>query len=84
MEPFESLTVRFPAHLLAVARGVQKEDESLNDFIVDAVERELRRRGLEACDDILRIREKIRAEHGIHPDSTPYIRELREERASRG
>lgn len=75
----EPLTVRFPAELLSEARGVKSEQESLNDLVVAAVEREVRRRqGLQAYDAILRIRERVEAEFGLQPDSTPLIRSLRD------
>ena len=53
--------------------------ESLNDFIVAAVEREVRyRQGLAAHADIVRVRERVRARTGPHPDPVPLIRALRE------
>ncbi len=75
----EALTVRFPAELLSHARDVKPERESLNEFVVDAVQREVRRRqGMQAYAEILRIREEIRAQSGPHPDSTPLVRALRQ------
>lgn len=79
VEHREALTIRFPATLLAEAREMKKERESLNDIVVDALEDAVRRRrGLEVFDEIQRAREEIRAEHGIHPDSGPLIRSLRD------
>ncbi len=75
----QALTVRFPSALLGLAKGVRNDGESLNDVIVKAVDREIRRRrGLHALDEIDRIREQVKQESGIQPDSTPMIRELRE------
>lgn len=72
MEVREPLTIRFPAPLLGKAREVRAERESLNDLVVEAVEREVRRRqGLRAYDAIARVREAVRDETGIQPDSTP-------------
>lgn len=79
MESREALTIRFPHRILVKAREIKTDRESLNEFVVDAVEREIQRRqGLAAYDEILRVREEIRAESGVQPDSTPMIRELRE------
>jgi hypothetical protein len=75
----EALTVRFPPEVLAKAREIKSDRESLNDFVVEAVDREVRRRqGFEAFAEILRIREEIETETGVQPDSRPMIRELRE------
>ncbi len=79
MEHRDALTIRFPAELLARARGLKEDGESLNDLVVAAVEHEVgRRQGLAAHQDILRIREQVRARTGVHPDPTPLIRALRE------
>lgn len=79
------MTIRFPARLLSRARGVKGGGESLNDLVVDAVEREVRRRqGLQAYDDILRVREAVRTRTGLQPDSSPVIRSLRDGTKRRG
>lgn len=79
MEAREAMTIRFPHGLLPQARGVKSEQESLNDFVVEAVEHEVRRRqGLAAHEEIQRLRDEIRARTGLHPDSAPLIRALRE------
>jgi hypothetical protein len=78
METREARTIRFPAQLLISARAVKAERESFNDLVVDAVEREVRRRQrLQAYDDILRVRETVRTRTGLQPDSSPVIRSLR-------
>lgn len=79
MESREALTIRFPRQLLADARSTISERESLNEFVLNAVEREVsRRRGIEAYEDILRIRAEVLARTGPQPDSGPMIRALRE------
>ncbi|MBI4491460.1 MAG: hypothetical protein HY690_01550 [Chloroflexi bacterium] len=78
-EQREALTIRFPIEVLARARGVKEDRESLNDLVVGAVEREVRRREvLRVLAEIDRIREQIVARTGLQPSSVPLIRELRE------
>ncbi len=79
MEQRDVLTVRFPKDVLARAKALKEEKESLNDLVVNAVDRELRRRqGFRAHQEIVRIAKRIREEHGLLPDSVPMIRALRE------
>ncbi len=79
MKDREALTVRVPMSLLADAREVKAERESFNDFVVDALEREVRRRqGMVAYHAILKLREQIYARTGAQPDSGPLIRSLRD------
>lgn len=74
--------MRFPAGLLSRARELQAEGESLNDLVVEATRREIRRRqALQAHEQIVRLRKEIRARTGIHPDPVPLIRSLREGQA---
>jgi hypothetical protein len=74
----EAVTIRFPEEVLDRARAT-KGEESFNEYVVDAVDREARRRqGLSVYNEILRIREEIEKESGIQPDSRPLIRELRD------
>ncbi|MGH2530958.1 MAG: YlcI/YnfO family protein [Thermomicrobiales bacterium] len=80
MKSRQPVTIRCPAELLAKARALLADQESFNDFVVRAVEREVRRRQrLRAHDEISRIRERITADRGLLSNSTPLIRELREE-----
>lgn len=75
----EPLTIRFPAGLLTEVRASREPSESLNDFVVSAVDRELRRRrALGAHATILAVRERVRQRTGLHPDPVPLIRDLRE------
>ncbi len=79
MERREALTIRVPGSLLAQARSVKQERESLNDLIVTAVDREVRRReGLRTVHEIVAFREQMARESGNHADSTALIRSLRE------
>jgi hypothetical protein len=73
-------TIRFPGELLAKAKDVRAPNESLNDLVVESVEREVRRRqGLQAYyEDIVRLREKIEAQRGVQSDSRSLIRALRD------
>lgn len=74
----EALTVRFPLDLLARARSLKTTGESLNDLVIAAVEREVRRRqGLDAFADILRIREEVRRKSEPQASSADYVRVLR-------
>jgi hypothetical protein len=79
MGPREALTIRFPAELLTRAREVKAERESLNDLVIEAVDREVRhRQGVQARDEILRVREAVKARTGPQADSAPLIRSLRQ------
>jgi len=69
------VTVRLTAELLDNAKTVKSESESLNDLVVLALEREVRRRrGLAAHQRILAISKQL----PIQPDATELIHELRE------
>ncbi|WP_250124284.1 YlcI/YnfO family protein [Chroococcidiopsis sp. CCMEE 29] len=79
MEEREALTVRFPAGLLAQMRKHKSQDESLNDLVINALEREVRyRQGLAAHHRIVARREKIRQKTGTQPNSVDLIHQLRE------
>jgi hypothetical protein len=79
VETREALTIRFPRDLLAVARRVRGEQESLNELVVEAVDREVRRRSaLWAFAEIQRVREGIKNAVGVQSDSGRLIRALRE------
>ena len=50
----ESVTIRFPSELMRQAKRLKSGKESFNELVVEAVEREVRRRkALEAHDTIL-------------------------------
>ncbi|MBD2593529.1 hypothetical protein H6G74_04195 [Nostoc spongiaeforme FACHB-130] len=77
----EALTIRFPSELLAKARKLKDDGESFNDLIVEALEREVkRRRGWAAHQRILARSEIVKAKTGIQPASTDLIRSLREDK----
>ncbi len=84
MTPREALTIRFPSELLSTARTVKSDHESFNDLVVNAVDREVRRRqGLQTLDEILQTNEEIFQRVGLLPDSTPLIRAFRDGEARR-
>ena len=81
----EAITIRLPARLVARVRNVRSATESLNDVLVEAVEREVRRRqALGAYDATTLLREEILRDSGISADSSSMIRELREGSGRRG
>lgn len=85
MDEREAITVRFPSTLLAEAKSVKAARESLNELVVTAVEREVRRRqGVQAYENIVRVREMIRERGGLQPDSRALIRSLRDGQERRG
>jgi hypothetical protein len=85
MDRRQALTVKFPDALLAQAKAVAAEPESLNDLVVEAVEREVRRRRTEAAlARIHQVREKVLARTGPQPDPVPLIRALRQGDGRRG
>lgn len=75
----EALTIRFPAKLLQKIRALKRENESLNDLVVQALEKEMKWRSAWAAHEQIQIiREQIKQRTGVHPDSVPLIRQLRE------
>ncbi|MBN3872110.1 YlcI/YnfO family protein [Nostoc sp. JL33] len=79
----EALTIRFPADLLVKAKKIKEGSESLNDLVVEALEREVsRRRGWAAHQRIIARSETV-TKTGIQPASTDLIRSLREDEGRR-
>lgn len=75
MEEREAITVRFPAELLAQVRKHKSQNESLNDLVIKALEREVRyRQGLAAHHRIVARGEKVREKTGTQPNSIDLIR----------
>lgn len=75
----EALTIRFPAQLLQKIRTLKRDDESLNELVVQALEKEIKWRSAWAAHgQIQTIREQVKRRTGVHPDSVPLIRQLRE------
>jgi len=75
----EALTIRFPAELLQKMRALKQADESLNDLVVHALEKEMKWRSAWAAhEQIQALREQVKQRTGVHPDSAPLIRQLRQ------
>ncbi|MEH2377632.1 MAG: YlcI/YnfO family protein [Nostoc sp.] len=80
----EALTIRFPADLLVKANKIKEGSESLNDLVVEALEREVsRRRGWVLHQRIIARSETVKAKTGIQPASTDLIRSLKEDEGRR-
>jgi hypothetical protein len=75
----ESLTIRFPPDLLASARQIKSDSESLNDLVISAVDREVRRRSaLSAHERIMDIHRQAALRTGPQPHTAGLVRQLRE------
>ncbi len=75
----EAVTIRFPANLIRQAKQLKDGGESFNELVVEAVEREVRRRrAMAAHKNIVARRAEIKAKTGVQPDATALIRALRE------
>jgi predicted CopG family antitoxin len=75
----EAVTIRFPSELMRQAKRLKSGKESFNELVVEAVEREVRRRkALEAHETIQRLRGQVKQRTGVHPDPIPWLRQLRE------
>lgn len=75
----EALTIRFPSELLSKARKFKEDNESLNDLVVEALEREVqRRKGWAAHQRIIARSATVKTRTGTQPASTELIRSLRE------
>lgn len=83
--PKRAITIRFPAALIDDARKRTAADESFNDLVVTALEREAqRRRALATVERLGHLRRTLWAKAGKQPSSAPLIRELRSGRLRRG
>ncbi len=78
-------TLRMPEELHQQLKAwAREEGRSVNDLAVEILAREARRRrGMQALQRMKEMTDRMRAEVGVLPDSTPEIRRMREER-SRG
>jgi hypothetical protein len=75
----ESIGIKFPTDLVNQAKGIQKENESFNELVVQALKQEIKRRKtIESHETILKIRSLVKQRTGFHPDPVPLIRQLRE------
>jgi hypothetical protein len=80
----EAVTIRFPFELLESAKSFKNESESFNDLVVDAVEREVRRRKAWAAHQrIIARSEIIKNRTNTQVSSVSLIRNLREGRERR-
>ncbi len=71
----ESVTLNIPQKLLGNAQRLSSPDETLNDVVILALDREVRRRkGLAANQKILALNKELPPQ----PDDTELIRQLRE------
>jgi hypothetical protein len=78
------VTIRFPKAVLAAARTSKGRDESFNDLVVAAVEREAKRReSLTRLAELDELRRTVWAGRGKRPSSAPMIRAMREGRLRR-
>lgn len=75
----EAVTIRFPMTLLKQAKQLKDGGESFNELVIEAVEREVKRRkAVTAHQSILARRAQIKARTGVHPNANALIRSLRE------
>jgi hypothetical protein len=79
-------TLRMPDELREqLADWAQEEGRSFNELAIEILRREVKRReALRTLDRARSLRERLRTRYGVLPDSTPLIREMREERSVRG
>ncbi|MCD9023024.1 hypothetical protein [Cohnella silvisoli] len=77
----KQLTVRLPQSTVNYLNSrAESENKSLNDILVDVTEEYMKwHEGEKVLQDIAVIREKVKGETGVHPDSTEDIRKLRED-----
>jgi hypothetical protein len=76
----KQLTVRLPITTVDyLTLKAEAENKSLNDIMADITEEYMKwHEGEKVLQDIAVLREKIKHETGIHPDSTDDIRRFRE------
>jgi hypothetical protein len=76
----KQLTVRLPQTTVDyLTLKAESENKSLNDIMSDITEEYMKwHSGDKALQDIIFLREKVKAETGVQPDSTADIRKLRE------
>ncbi len=79
-------TLRMPEELHArLATWAREEGRSINDLAVEILDREAKRwAALRLLAEAERRGRLFREQHGALSDSTPLVRELRQERADRG
>jgi transcriptional regulatory protein LevR len=81
MQNKKQLTVRLPQSTVNYLNArAESENKSLNDILQDVTEEYMKwHEGEKVLQDIAFIREKVKEETGVHPDSTLEIRKLRED-----
>jgi hypothetical protein len=75
----KQLTVRLPQSTVDYLNlKAENEHKSLNDIITDITEEYMKwQEGDKVIQDIIKLREKVKNESGIHPSSTEEIQQLR-------
>ncbi|MEX2415181.1 MAG: hypothetical protein WD424_03480 [Paenibacillaceae bacterium] len=76
----KQLTVRLPQSTVDyLSQKAENENKSLNDIMTDITDEYMKwHEGENVLNEIALLREKVRSEYGIHPDSTEDIRQLRD------
>jgi hypothetical protein len=76
----KQLTVRLPQSTVDfLSQKAENENKSLNDIMTDITDEYMRwHEGENGLKQIALLREKVRSENGIHPDSMEDIRKLRD------
>ena len=76
----KQLTVRLPQSTVDyLSLKAESENKSLNDIMLDITEEYMKwHEGEKVLQDIALLREKVKSETGVHPDSTEDIRRFRD------
>lgn len=76
----KQLTVRLPQSTVDyLSQKAENENKSLNDIMTDITDEYMKwHEGENTLKEIALLREEVRSEYGIHPDSTEDIRQLRD------
>ncbi|WP_168118839.1 hypothetical protein [Paenibacillus sp. HB172176] len=76
----KQLTVRLPKSVIEyIQEKAKKEKKALNDVMTDITEEYMKwHESEQLLQDIFVIRERVKNEYGVHPDSTEEIRDLRD------
>ncbi len=76
----KQFTVRLPKSIVDyLTIKAKNENKALNEVMTDITEEYMKwHEGEKVLEDIAVVREQIKNEYGIHPDSTEEIRRLRE------
>jgi hypothetical protein len=76
----KQLTVRLPQSTVDyLSQKAESENKSLNDIMTDITDEYMKwHEGDNGLKEIALLREKVKNEYGVHPDSTGDIRKLRD------